>query len=105
MARQIQRDMGDIFMREGADIIAGTMVSVTQVRMSPDLSFAKIYISVFPFGCSEQIASRLEAENWRLRKALGTRIKHQLRQVPEIAFYIDDSMEYAQNIDNLLKEA
>jgi ribosome-binding factor A len=79
------------------------MASVTAVRVSPDLSFAKIYLSIFPFGNSGKIMETLEENVWLVRKALGTRIKHQLRQVPEIAFALDDSLEYLENIDNLLK--
>lgn len=81
----------------------GAMTTVTMVRMSPDLGFAKIYLSVFPFGKSQYVMDVLSKNNWMIRKALGTRVKNQLKQVPELAFFIDDSLEYIENIDNLLK--
>ena len=103
VARQIQKDLGDIFAREGADLVRGSMVSVTGVRMSPDLSFARIMVSIFPFGSHEQIMKNLAANVWIVRRALGTRMRNQLKQVPEIAFALDDSLEYIERIDKLLK--
>lgn len=104
VARQIQKDISDIFTREAAPLMAGAMASVTLVRVSPDLSFAKIYLSIFPFDKHAAVMESLEKNNWMIRKALGTRLRNQLRIVPEIAFQLDDSLEYIENIDNLLKE-
>jgi len=104
VARQIQKDISDIFLKEAAGLVRGAMVSVTVVRMSPDLGFAKVYLSVFPFERHTDILHALTRESRMVRHALGTRIKHQLRQVPEIAFFLDDSLEYIENIENLLKE-
>jgi ribosome-binding factor A len=103
VARQIQKDISDIFTKEAAGLISGTMVTVTVVRVSPDLSFAKVYLSVFPFARSGEIMKRMEENNRMIRRALGTRVRNQLRQVPELAFQVDDSLEYIENIDNLLK--
>jgi len=103
VARQIQKDLGDIFAREGADLVRGSMVSVTGVRVSPDLSFARIMVSIFPFDGHEQVMKNLAGNAWLIRKALGTRLRNQLKQVPEIAFALDDSLEYIERIDNLLK--
>lgn len=103
IAKQIQKDISDIFIKEAADLIRGTMVSVTVVRMSPDLALAKVYLSIFPFAKSEEIVKTLMAHVSQIRYALGNRTKLQLRIVPEIVFYIDDSLEYIQKIDNLLK--
>jgi len=103
VARQIQRDLGDIFLREGAHLVRGVMVSVTGVRVSPDLSFAKIMVSVFPFQNHPQVMKTLTDNIWLVRKALGTRLRNQLKQVPEIAFALDDTLEYIEKIDNLLK--
>lgn len=103
IARQIQRDIAEIFQKELADTLRGKLVTVTTVRVSPDLAYAKIYISVFPF---EQCATVLEAikeKAWLVRKLLGARIRNQLKIVPELEFFIDDSLEYIENIDNLLK--
>lgn len=103
VAKQIQKDISDIFSKEEAALVKGAMVTVTSVRMSPDLGYAKIYLSIFPFGRSEEIMNAVKENEWRIRKALGMRIRNQLRTVPEIAFFLDDSLEYLENIDTLLK--
>ncbi len=103
VARQIQKDISDILSKEAAGLTGGAMVTVTQVRMSPDLGYAKIFLSIFPFDRHKQVMDTLAGNVWMVRKALGTRIKNQLRVVPELAFMLDDSLEYIENIDNLLK--
>ncbi len=104
IARQIQRDIADIFQKEAAAVVRGAMVTVTTVRVSPDFGYAKIYVSVFPFDKSGAILDGLKSNNWMIRRALGQRIRFQLKIVPELEFFIDDSLEYIENIDNLLKE-
>lgn len=104
IGRQILRDMSEILTKEGAPLLGGTMVSVTKVRMSPDFSLAKVYLSIFPFEKSNAVLGTFQENASMLRKVLGIRVKHQLRHVPELAFYIDDSLEYISNIDNLLKQ-
>lgn len=103
IGRQILRDLSDIFSKEAAPLLRGAMVSVTVVRMSPDFEVAKVYLSIFPFDKHEQIMATLRENNWMIRKALGTRVKHQLRHVPELIFHLDDSLEYIDSIDKLLK--
>ena len=83
VAKQIQKDISDIFTKEAADLVRGVMVTVTSVRMSPDLGYAKIYLSIFPFERSAEIMNGINAGEWRIRKALGTRIRNQLKSVPE----------------------
>lgn len=103
VARQIQKDISDILGRELQEMLRGRLVSVTEVRVSPDLSFAKVFISVFPFDKSGEVMAVL-TENLRpIRHSLGTRVRNQLRIVPELAFALDDSLEYIEHIDNLLK--
>lgn len=104
IARQIQRDIADIFQKEAAAVVRGVMVTVTTVRVSPDFGYAKVYVSVFPFDRSAAILDALKSNNWMIRRALGQRIRFQLKVVPELEFFIDDSLEYIENIDNLLKE-
>ncbi len=96
--------MADIFIREASELLRGVMVSVTAVRVSPDLGFAKIYISVFPFERSGVVMHTLTENVRMIRHALGTRTRNQLRIVPELAFALDDSLEYIDKIDSLLKE-
>ena len=104
IARQIQRDIAEIFQKELADALRGSLVTVTTVRVSPDLTYAKIYISIFPFERSEQVLATIKEQGWLVRKLLGGRIRNQLKVVPELEFFIDDSLEYINNIDNLLNK-
>ena len=76
VAKQIQKDISDIFTKEAADLVRGVMVTVTSVRMSPDLGYAKIYLSIFPFERNAEIMNGINAGEWRIRKALGTRIRN-----------------------------
>ena len=94
IAKQIQKDAADIFQKEGAQIVRGALVTVTAVRVSPDFSYAKIYVSIFPFEQSGEVMQRLEHQNWFIRRALGQRLRNQLKNVPEIQFFLDDSLEY-----------
>ena len=104
MARQIQKDVAEILLKEGASLVRGVMASVTTVRVSPDLNYAKIYFSIFPFEKSAEVMRTLEENNWMIRRALGQRIRNQVKSVPDLQFFLDDSLEYIANIDTLLKE-
>lgn len=103
IARQIQRDIAEILQKEGREIVAGKLVTVTTVRVSPDFGYAKIYFSIFPFEKSGEVMEALEKNNWFLRKELGKRIRNQLKVVPELQLFLDDSLEYIENIEGLLK--
>ena len=103
IARQIQKDLGEMFSRELAGVVKGAMVTVTEVRMSPDLEYARIRVSVFPFDKHPVIMAALEANNRLVRKTLGAKIRNQMRVVPELTFVLDDSFEYIEKIDKLLK--
>lgn len=104
IARQIQKDMADIFAKECAAALRGVMATVTAVRVSPDFGYAKIYVSVFPFDRHEAVMATLGEQAWMIRRALGQRIRNQLKVVPELQFFLDDSLEYIDNIDHLLRE-
>ena len=80
------------------------MITVTTVRVSPDFAYAKIYFSIFPFDRNAAVMEELEKNNWLIRRELGKRIRNQLKIVPELQFFLDDSLEYIENIDSLLKE-
>ena len=80
------------------------MVSVTTVRISPDLSIAKAYLSVFPSARAEEIVKNINANQRAIRYELGTRVRYQLRISPELKFFVDDSLDYAEHIDELLKK-
>jgi ribosome-binding factor A len=103
VARLIQKEVADIFLRKGSELSPGKMISVTKVRVSPDLSFAKIYLSIFPSSNQTEILQSVNDHASRIRYDLGHKVRSQLRIVPEIVFYIDDSLDYIENINKLLK--
>ena len=103
IAKQIQKDVAEIFQKEGAGIVRGALVTVTAVRVSPDFGYAKIYVSIFPFEQNAKVMETLSQQNWFLRRALGQRIRNQVKNVPEIQFFLDDSLEYIEHIEEALK--
>lgn len=104
IARLLQRDIAEIVQKEMADATRGSLVTITMVRVSPDLAYAKVYVSIFPFERSSSILEAIKEQNWLIRKMLGARIRNQLKIVPELEFFLDDSLEYIDNIDNLLNK-
>lgn len=103
ISRLIQKELSEILRRETAKT-QGVLVSVSAVRVSPDLSIAKVYLSIFPSAQAKQILENIERNARTIRYDLGTKVRFQLRKIPELAFYLDDSLDYIENIDNLLKE-
>ena len=104
VSRLIQRELGDIYQREGRNMFSGKMITVTQVRITPDLAQARVYLSIFP-PASKQDFNRITDQNAGLvRRELGNRIRHQLRSVPQLQYILDDSLDYIENIDRLLKQ-
>lgn len=82
----------------------GVMVSVTRTRVSPDLSICTAYLSVFPSEKGEELLKNIESNIKTIRYELGTRVHNQLRIIPELRFFIDDSLDYVERIDELLKK-
>ncbi|PID89566.1 MAG: ribosome-binding factor A [Bacteroidia bacterium] len=104
VARLIQKELSDYFQKDPHSLYHGRMVSVTLVRLSPDLGIAKTYLSIFPSDKSEEILAKIEENKKKIRNDLGQRVGKQLRLVPELHFYIDDSLDYIENIEKLLKK-
>jgi ribosome-binding factor A len=104
VARLIQKEMADLILHHGNEIATGKMISVTTVRVSPDLSLAKVYVSIFPSANANDVLHNLKEHTPMLRYEMGKKVRNQLRIVPEVVFYIDDSNDYIENISNLLKE-
>ncbi len=102
IAKQIQKDIAEIFQKEGAEIVRGSLVTVTAVRVSPDFGYAKIYFSIFPFERSQEVMQALERNNWLIRRSLGQRIRNQIKNIPELQFFLDDSLEYIEHIEEAL---
>ncbi len=101
----LQREMGEIFQREAQSKLKNIIISVTVVRITPDLGLAKIYLSIFPSGKAEQLVKEIDEMSGYFRNILGQRIKNQMRGIPELRFYLDDSLDYIDNIDNILKDS
>jgi ribosome-binding factor A len=103
VARLVQKEIADIFLRKGIEYAPGKLISITKVRVSPDLSFAKIYISIFPSANHNEILKVIQEHSHKIRFELGHKVRTQLRIVPDIAFFLDDSLDYIDKIDKLLK--
>lgn len=103
IARLLQKEVGEIFNKREIDILQGMMVSVTQTRVSPDLGIARIYVSLFPADNKKEAIENIREQSSTVRYHLGKRVGKQLRHIPELHFYLDDSFDYAEKIDQLLK--
>lgn len=104
VASQLQRDMAEIIRQKGMAFFQGALVSVSGVKISPDLSVAKVYVSIFPSSKADAVMNTLEENARALRGELGTKVAKQLRIVPEIAFFQDSSLDYVEHIEELLKK-
>ena len=103
MSRLVQKELAEILRMAGNQFGQGVMISVTVVRVTPDLGMARVYLSIFPSDRSDDIMKRIEDSTSSLRYDLGKKVGKQLRVVPELRFFLDDSLDYAQRIDDLLK--
>lgn len=101
IARLLQKELSEIFRLQTAKM-RGTLVSVSAVRVSPDLSIARVYLSVFPSAKAQEMLESINNSAKTIRYELAQRVRYQLRKTPELTFYIDDSLDYIENIDNLL---
>ena len=104
VAREIQRDLSEIIRAKGMAAFGGALVTVSEVRISPDLSVAKVFVSVFPSDKQASVMALLEENNRAIRGELGHVVGKQLRIVPELVFYLDTSLDYAEHIEELLKQ-
>lgn len=103
IARLLQKELSVIFQEQTRGM-HGVMVSVTRVRISPDLSICTAHLSIFPSERGEEILNNINANGKTIRYELGTRVRNQLRIIPELRFFIDDSLDYIDRIDELLKK-
>ncbi|MBQ8657349.1 MAG: 30S ribosome-binding factor RbfA [Prevotella sp.] len=103
IARLLQKELSIIFQQQ-TRATHGTMVSVTRVRISPDLSICTAYLSIFPSDKADALLRNITANEKAIRYELGTRVRHQLRIIPELRFFQDDSLDYIEHIDELLKK-
>ena len=103
ISRLIQKELSEIFLLQTKSM-NGVLVSVSAVRISPDMSIARVYLSVFPSERSQEIVKNINDNMKSIRYELGTRVRHQLRIIPKLKFFVDDSLDYAERIDELLKK-
>jgi ribosome-binding factor A len=100
----LKRDLSVLFQQNSREFGVSEMITVTTIRISPDLSFAKVYLSIFPGDNAVEALEKVKNNSSSIRGILGRKIGKQVRIVPNLAFYIDDSLDYADRIDNLLKK-
>jgi ribosome-binding factor A len=103
IARLLQKELSMIF-QEQTRSMHGVMVSVTRTKISPDLSICTAYLSIFPSERAEEIIQNVTRNEKQIRYTLGTRVRYQLRIIPELRFFVDDSLDYIERIDELLKK-
>ena len=103
IARLLQKELSLIFQQQ-TRATHGVMISVTRTKISPDLSICTAYLSVFPSEKGEEILANINANSKQIRYELGTRVRNQMRIIPELRFFIDDSLDYIDHIDELLKK-
>ena len=104
VAREIQKDLAEIIRAKGMAAFGGAMVSVSEVRISPDLSVAKVFVSIFPSAKQAKVMQILEENKKTIRGELGRQVGSQLRIVPEIDFFLDSTLDYAEHIEELLRK-
>jgi len=102
ISKLLQRDLADIFQRESLHLAGGAMVTVTKIHVTRDLSVAKVYLSLFATNDKDELIIKIKKHTKEIRYMLGQRVGKQLRVVPELQFYIDDSLDYIENLENLL---
>lgn len=104
VSRLLQRDLGDIFQKEGRTLFGSAMITVTKVNVTRDLSLAKVYLSLFTTGDKKALLETIRRHAPDIRFKLGRRIGKQVRIIPEIQFFMDDSLDYIEHIEKLLDE-
>ena len=103
IARLLQKELSLIFQAQTRGT-HGVMISVTRCKISPDLSICTAYLSIFPSERADEIIKNITSNEKQIRYELGTRVRNQLRIIPELRFFVDDSLDYIDRIDQLLKQ-
>jgi ribosome-binding factor A len=104
VAAVIEKDLNEIFQRKGLTMIDGGMVSIASVKITPDLFDARIYLSFFQVKDAVATLNKIQEQAWEIKKELTARVRHQLRSMPQLTFYIDDTLEYVDKMEVLFKE-
>lgn len=104
VAAVIEKEMNDIFQRLGLAMINGGMVSIASVKITPDLFDARIYLSFFKVADPVATLKHIQDKSWEIKKELTARVRHQLRSMPQLSFFIDDTLDYVDKMEKLFKE-
>ena len=104
VAAVLEKELNDIFQRLGLSMIHGGMISIASVKITPDLFDARVYISFFKVADPVTALKTIEERSWEIKKALTARVRHQLRSMPQLSFYIDDTLDYVDKIEQLFKD-
>ena len=104
IAGLLNEELNDIFRRMGLNMLDGGMVSIVAVKITPDLLEARIYLSLFQVKDAKSILKKFEERSWEIKKELAARVKQQLRRIPELKFFIDETLENAFKMEELLKK-
>jgi len=104
VAGALQEELNDIFRRLGLSMLDGGMVSISSVKVTPDLLEARIYLSLFQVKDAAGVMKTIESRAWEIKKELADRVKHQLRRIPVLHFYLDDTLDYVFKMEEILKK-
>ncbi|HYJ38516.1 MAG TPA: 30S ribosome-binding factor RbfA [Chitinophagaceae bacterium] len=104
IASLLNEELNDIFRRMGLNMMEGGMVSIAAVKITPDLLESRIYLSFFQVKDQKTILKKIEERSWEIKKELASRVKQQLRRIPELKFFVDDTLENAFKMEELLKQ-
>lgn len=104
VSRLLQKELANIFQREDSLRFKGVFITITQVRVTSDLGVARVYLSIFPSQHKGPVHKAIVDKTHEVRGKLGHEVRHNLRRVPELEFFVDDSLDYAERIDELLKK-
>ena len=104
VAGLLNKELNEIFQRMGLSMMDGGMVSISGVKITPDLFDARIYLSFFKVADNEEALKKIEERSHEIKKELTARVRHQLRSMPKLSFYIDDTLEYVEKMEKLFKD-
>ena len=104
VAGLLNKELSDIFQRLGISMMDGGMVSISSLKITPDLYEARIYLSFFKVKDNFDALKKIEERSWEIKKELTARVRHQLRSMPKLTFYIDDTLDYVDKMEKIFKE-
>lgn len=104
VAAVLEKELNDIFQRLGLAMMDGGMISIASVKITPDLFEARVYLSFFKVNDPVATLNIIQERSWEIKKELTSRVRHQLRSMPQLTFYIDDTLEYVDKMEKLFKE-